>query len=141
MIRVEMERNNGDFGFEIKDSMGHVLETDSSSDSGGKDSGFRPMQLLLAGLGSCSAIDMVSILQKQRQTISHFKIVIEGEREHGVIPSLWTNINMHFHLSGNIDHDKASRAAQLSVEKYCSVAETLRRAGATIKWTLDIIPS
>ena len=134
-----MQRTSGNYGFEVKDSMGHSLQTDSSRDNGGDDGGFRPMQLMLAALGSCSAIDMVSILQKQKQTLTGLKIIIEGEREHDIIPSLWKKIRVQFELSGDINFDKAKRAAELSIEKYCSVAETLRRAGATISYTMEIV--
>lgn len=139
MIRIEMQRTNGNYGLEVRDSMGHLLQTDSSKENGGSDTGFRPMQLMLAALGSCSAIDMISIIQKQKQTLTGFKIIIEGEREHGVIPSLWKTIHVHFQLSGDINLDKAKRAAQLSIEKYCSVAETLRRADASISYSTEII--
>ena len=139
MIRIELQRNSGNYSFIARDSMGHLLQTDSSKENGGDDNGFRPMQLMLAALGSCSAIDMVSILQKQKQIISNLKIIIEGEREQDVIPSLWKNIQVHFELSGNLNLDKANRAAELSIEKYCSVAETLRRGGTTISHTLKIV--
>ena len=139
MIRIELQRNSGNYSFTARDSMGHLLQTDSSKENGGDDNGFRPMQLMLVALGSCSAIDMVSILQKQKQIISNLKIIIEGEREQDVIPSLWKNIQGHFELSGNLNLDKANRAAELSIEKYCSVAETLRRGGTTISHTLKIV--
>jgi putative redox protein len=138
MIRIEMERKNGDFGFEAKDANGNEIETDSSPETGGLGAGFRPMQLLLAALGSCSAIDIVSILKKQRQTISGFKIAVEGEREKDVIPSLWKNIHVSFHLEGDLEQEKAKKAATLSIEKYCSVAETLRRSGTEINWDLTV---
>ena len=139
MIRIELQRTSGNYSFNARDSMGHLLQTDSSKENGGDDNGFRPMQLMLAALGSCSAIDMVSILQKQKQIISNLKIIIEGEREQDVIPSLWKNIQVHFELSGNLNLDKAKRAAELSIKKYCSVAETLRRGGTTISHTLKIV--
>ena len=138
MIRIEMERSNGNFGFDVKDESGHLLQTDSSTENGGKGEGFRPMQLLLAALGSCSAIDIVSILKKQRQNIEGFRIVIEGEREKDVIPALWKTVVMKFYLQGAIETEKAQKAAKLSVDKYCSVAETLRRAGAVITWEVNI---
>lgn len=133
-----MERTNGDYGFTVTEALGHQLKTDAGSSTGGDDSGFRPMQLLLAALGSCSAIDLVSILKKQRQEISEFRIVIVGEREEGKIPSLWKQIHMQFNLSGKIEKEKADKAAALSINKYCSVAETLRRAGTDITWEIDV---
>jgi putative redox protein len=65
-------------------------------------------------------------------------MVIEGEREQGTIPSLWKEVKMLFVVSGDIDAEKAQKACALSIEKYCSVAETLRRGGATIRWELKV---
>ena len=92
-------------------------------------------------LGSCSAIDMVSVLKKQRQTIEQFKILVAGEREQDTIPSLWKSIKISFELHGDIDKEKAVKAGALSIEKYCSVAETLRRAGTEITWEVNVINS
>ncbi|MEP6949869.1 MAG: OsmC family protein [Ginsengibacter sp.] len=139
MNTIKMERITGDYGFEVKDENGHILHTDSSIDNGGSNYGFRPMQLILSALGSCSAIDMVSVLKKQRQTVERFKIKVEGEREQDTIPSLWKSINVSFELHGNIDKEKAEKAGALSIEKYCSVAETLRRGGTEITWQVNVI--
>jgi putative redox protein len=65
---------------------------------------------------------------------------IEGEREAGVEPSLWQDVTIIFELKGNIDPSKARRACELSMEKYCSVAETLRRAGCDLKWDVKVVP-
>jgi putative redox protein len=141
MARIEMSRTTGDFGFEVKDEMGHILSTDSSKENGGLESGFRPMQLVLCALGSCSAIDMVSILKKQRQEINNLSIIIDGEREKEKIPSLWKSVSVSFQLTGNVDKEKAEKAATLSMEKYCSVAETLRRGGTSITWNVSVSKS
>jgi len=138
MIRVEIERIHGDYGFEAKDALGHAVRLDTSPETGGDNFGVRPMQMLLLGLGACSGIDIISILKKQRLKVESYKAIIEGEREKDVEPSLWTKINVQFFLEGNIDNDKARRACQLSIEKYCSVAETLRRAGAELSWTVAV---
>ncbi len=138
MIRIEINRVEGDFGFEASDAYGHTARLDTSPETGGQNFGIRPMQMLLMGLGACSGIDVISILKKQRQSVTRYKTVIEGQREKGVEPSLWTNIEMTFEMDGEIDPEKAHRACQLSIEKYCSVAETLRRAGANITWKIII---
>ncbi|HYE54020.1 MAG TPA: OsmC family protein [Chitinophagaceae bacterium] len=138
MIRIEIDRIQEDFGFEARDQYGHTVRLDTSPETGGQQFGVRPMQMLLMGLGGCSGIDIVSILKKQRQAVEHFRMVIEGEREQGKEPSLWTNINMVFELKGDIDPAKARKACELSIEKYCSVAETLRRAGAEIRWRVVV---
>lgn len=139
MIKVELERVNGDFGFEARDANGHVVRLDTSPETGGTNFGVRPMQMLLMGLGGCSGIDIVSILKKQRQVIEGFQMKIEGEREAGADPSLWKRVTIVFELKGNIDLAKATRACELSMEKYCSVAETLRQAGCQINWDVRIV--
>ena len=140
MAKIELSRVSGDFGFEAKDENGHTVKMDSNLQSGGLDFGVRPMQMLLMGLGGCSAIDVVGILKKQRQEVRDYKMVINGDREPGVEPSLWKDVDMEFHLYGNIDTDKAQKAADLSVNKYCSVAATLVKAGADIKYKVFVHP-
>jgi putative redox protein len=134
MIHVDVKLANGEFGFEASDAFGHMVRLDTSPDSGGKNFGVRPMQMLLMGLGACSGIDILSILKKQRQTVESFRMTIDGEREKGVDPSLWKYIKIIFELTGKIDPEKARRACELSMEKYCSVAATLRGAGCTLEW-------
>src|SRR5580704_12289745 len=119
MIKIEVERTSGDFGFEARDAYGHVVKLDTSPETGGTNFGVRPMQMLLMGLGGCSGIDIVSILKKQRQTVDGFHMDISGEREDGKDPSLWKKIHIVFRLEGKIDPDKAKKACELSIEKYC----------------------
>lgn len=134
MALMHLHRSHNDYGFTATDSGGHKLTIDIPEQQGGNGEGFRPMQLLLAGLGGCSAVDIVSILKKQKQEIKDFSIDIDGEREPGKEPSIWQNAQIRFHLTGEIDPAKAFRAVELSINKYCSVAETLRRAGAELSW-------
>jgi putative redox protein len=138
MVKVELERVNGTYGFEARDAGGHTVKIDTSPETGGENFGVRPMQLLLMGLGGCSGIDILSILKKQRQNVTGFRMRIEGEREPGKDPSLWKNIDLVFELNGDVDRDKAEKAVALSMEKYCSVSETLKRAGATMSWKVVI---
>jgi putative redox protein len=138
MVKVEIERANGAFGFEAKDASGHIVKIDTSPETGGQDYGVRPMQLLLMGLGGCSGIDILSILKKQRQEVKDFKIYIEGERQKVEGASLWNDLTVVFELTGNIDKDKAEKACALSIDKYCSVAETLRKSGSGIKWKVIV---
>lgn len=100
--------------------------------------GVRPMQSLLMGLGTCSGIDIVAILEKQRQEYDTFELKITAEREQDKVPALWTKAHIDFILQGNLDPDKVKRAAELSIDKYCSVAETLRRAGCEITYTVQL---
>ena len=139
MIEVNLKRLNGDFGFEGTDAKGHTVRMDTSDETGGENFGIRPMQMLLMGLGGCSAIDIVMILKKQRQEVKDFSIKIEGEREKGKEPSLWEDIKVVFTLTGKIDKEKAERACELSMNKYCSVAETLRRGNTKLSWEVVVV--
>ena len=132
MPTIELARISGDFGFEAKDENGHVVKMDSSPESGGQNYGVRPMQMLLMGLGGCSAIDVIMILKKQRQDVRDYKMIIKGNREAGKEPSLWKEITIEFHIYGKVDEDKAKKAVDLSLNKYCSVAATLVGSGTTI---------
>ena len=138
MIEINLRRVEGDFGFEAKDANGHTVQLDTSAETGGNNFGVRPMQMLLMGLGGCSAIDIVMILKKQRQTIEDFSMKITGEREPGKEPSLWANAKIVFTLKGTIDKEKAYRACELSMNKYCSVAETLRKSGTELTWEVVV---
>ncbi len=135
---IELKQLDKGFHFEAKDASGHSVHIDAGENIGGKDQGFRPMQMLLAGLGGCSAIDIVMILKKQRQTIDSFEIGIDGEREADKQPSLWKSIQIHFKLKGQIDIEKAERAVALSMDKYCSVSKTLEIAGAAITYKVSV---
>lgn len=138
MIEINVNRIEGDCGFEATDAAGHTIKMDTSPETGGVNFGVRPMQVLLMGLGGCSGIDIVMILKKQRQTVEHFSMKIEGERQTGKEPSLWENVRIVFHLKGVIDEEKAYRACELSMNKYCSVAETLRLGGTKLTWDVKV---
>ena len=140
MIKVELARVQNDYGFEATDAYGHKVQMDTSPESGGHNFGVRPMQMLLMGVAGCSAIDVISILKKQRQEVRDYKMIVNGEREVGKEPSLWKNIFVDFHIYGNVDEDKAKRAVELSMDKYCSVSATLKAAGADIKWNVFVHP-
>lgn len=134
MALIEAFLSQKDYGMDIRDADGHVMRMDIPIDQGGNGSGFRPMQSLLAALCGCSSVDIISILKKQRQELINLKIDADGKREEGTEPSLWKQVDVKFFLEGNIEATKAKRAVDLSIEKYCSVAETLRKAGAFIQY-------
>lgn len=136
-VIIQMQKKSGIYySFNARDEKGNTVDVDAS-DAGSPHFGTRPMQMVLMALGSCSGIDIISMLNKQKQTISNFRIAVTGVRR-SEIPSLWQDIHMDFDLGGELDYPKVWRACHLSIEKYCSVAETLRRAGATIKWNLMV---
>ncbi|WP_298302201.1 OsmC family protein [Hydrotalea sp.] len=140
MTTIEVKRVDDAYAFVGTDSNGHTIRTDGAVEIGGHNSGCRPMQTLLMGLGGCSGVDIVSILKKQRQEITDFTMTIQAEREQGKEPALWKYIHIHFVFKGNVDAEKAKKACALSIDKYCSVAATLKAAGCTIEWDAAVIP-
>jgi len=138
MALMNAELTNPDYGFTVIDEKNHSIFIDIPVEQGGNGGGMRPMQTVLAALCGCSGVDVVGILKKQRQTYTSLKIFVDGEREQGKEPSLWQQVRVKFEFQGTLDPAKAFRAAELSITKYCSVAETLRRAGATITFTVIV---
>jgi putative redox protein len=133
-MRVTLERQNDAVHFVAHTEAGGVVPIDGGPAAGGQGLGARPMELLLAGLGGCSGIDVVGILKKQREPVTGMTITVEGEREQGKEPSLFTRIHVHFAIRGPLDDAKVARAVELSMAKYCSVARTLEKS-ASITWS------
>ncbi len=140
MIKIELNRIDKDFNMEAVNEVGNKIQMDAGPNDGGHELGMRPMQLLLVAFGGCSAIDLIGILRKQREPLQDLKITITGEREQGVVPSLYTEVHAHFRLFGNVDPEKAQKAVSLSVDKYCSVAKTLEKT-ARVTHSFEIINS
>jgi len=138
MVKIEIHRIDQDFRMEAVNDKGNSIVMDAGAADGGHDSGMRPMQLLLAAFGGCSAIDLISILRKQREPLEDLKITVTGEREQGVVPALYSEVHAHFKLYGAINNEKAERAVQLSVDKYCSVAKTLEKS-AKVSYSFEIV--
>jgi putative redox protein len=124
-MRITLERVNDATHFRARNPEGVAIELDGSPDVGGHDLGMRPMQMLLAALGGCSGIDVVSILQKMRQPIDTMTIDVDGHRESVDDHSVWKTIHVTFTLTGALDASKVRHAVDLSLTRYCSVAKTL----------------
>lgn len=137
-MKIEINRLNDGYWMEAVNEGGNKMQMDASPDIGGTDHGFRPMQLLLTALGGCSAIDVISILKKQKQELKDIAITVTGEREKEAVPSLFSKVHVHFSLHGNLEEEKVKKAVSLSVEKYCSVARTLEKT-ATVTHSFEIV--
>lgn len=140
MARITIERADDGFAFTATGDNGQSIRMDAAETIGGRNSGVRPMQTLLMGLGGCGGIDILSILSKQKQDTSGFYMVIDAEREEGKEPALWKKVMIHFHFGAGVDPEKAARACALSIDKYCSVAATLRAAGCQVEWKIEQTP-
>ena len=117
---------------------GHSVVMDGSPDAGGRDLGIRPMEMLLLGLGGCTAFDVISILRKSRQNVIDCEINIEAERA-TEIPKVFTQIHLHFVVSGReLKADRVEKAVNLSADKYCSASQMLGKV-ATITHDFEIV--
>lgn len=136
-MKINIKRTDDDYQMLATNENGNTIVMDGADTIGGHNSGMRPMQLLLSALGGCSAIDVILVLKKQRQTIDSFEIEVDGEREQIDNYSLFRDITIHFKLKGDIEYAKAERAVKMSLEKYCSVAKTLEPT-AKINFKLSV---
>ena len=132
-MKVTLDRINSDYLFEAKSNSGSSIFIDNSSVDEAK--GASPMELLLMGVGGCSAIDVISILKKQRQDIKSYRMEVTGGREVVREAKPFNSMHVAIHLEGDIDEAKAIRAAELSFDKYCSVSITLEQ-GVEIDYSI-----
>ncbi len=113
---------------------GHSVVMDGPPDDGGRDMGVRPMEMVLLGMGGCTAFDVVHILKKGRQQITDCHVELEAERAADV-PKVFTKIHAHYIIKGkSLDAKKIERAVAMTAEKYCSVSIML---AATVEITHD----
>lgn len=130
----------GGMKFEAIPPSGSRFVLDALPDVGGSGAGPSPVETLLAAVGACAAMDVISILQKKRQNVTAYRVEIEGERvPPGTWPRPFLSIVVRHVVSGpDIDPAAVARAVQLSDEKYCSVISTLRQAPTvTSEWVVE----
>jgi putative redox protein len=117
---------------------GHAVVMDGPPESGGRNLGPRPMEMLLLGMGGCTAFDVVYILQRARQPVLDCVVELEAERADEA-PKVFTKIHVHFIVSGRgLSEKQVERAVQLSAEKYCSASLMLAKA-ATITHDFEVV--
>jgi len=136
-MEINLIRKNDKFNFEAVNTGGQTVELDANPSIGGEGKGFRPMEMLLVGLGGCSGIDMVNVLTKQKEVLKDIKIKINATRREEEIPSIFEVIDIHFDLYGTLNVQKVERALALTFEKYCSVSNIIGRS-ATINFAYTI---
>ena len=107
---------------------GHAVVLDGAPENGGRNIGMRPMEMLLIGMGACTAFDVVTILKKARQPILDCVAEINAARA-DEIPKVFTTIHVHFIITGNnLNQTQVERAVKLSAEKYCSASIMLSKS-------------
>jgi putative redox protein len=133
-MKVTLNRINEDYLFEAKGANDVPVLIDNKTNDIAK--GASPMELMLMAVGGCNAIDIVSILKKQRQEVTSYKIGVEGKRKDTGYAKPFEAIHLIIYLEGNIVAEKAKKAAALSFEKYCSVSMTL---GPSVDISYEIV--
>jgi len=136
-MNINLIRKSGKFNFEAENENGFTVELDAKAAIGGDGKGFRPMEMLLIGLGGCSGIDMVNVLSKQKEPLADIKIAINASRKDEEMPPIFDVINIHFNLFGDLNASKVERALEMTFNKYCSVSNILGRS-AKINFTYEI---
>jgi putative redox protein len=122
--RIKLAEN---MTFVAESGSGHAVVVDASPEVGGRNLGARPMELVLMGLGTCSAIDVVHILRKARQPIVDCVVDLDADRAEKD-PKVFTRIHMHYVVSGRgLDRAQVERAIGLSKDKYCSATAMLAK--------------
>ena len=122
-MKVTLDRINDDFLFDAKGPNGVSVHIDNKTAD--TVQGASPMELVLMAIGGCNAIDIISILNKQRQPIDGYRVEVTGEREEVLQARPFKAAHVVVYLEGDINPAKALRAAQLSFDKYCSVSITM----------------
>jgi len=123
--------------FRAETGSGHLLNMDGAPEAGGRNLAPRPMELMLAGAGGCTAFDVVLILKRGRQDVRDCSVRLEADRA-DTDPKIFTRIRFHYTITGkNLKPDSVERAIHLSAEKYCSASIMLgKTAEITHDWTI-----
>jgi len=137
-MTVNLHRLDDAFHLRATNEEGQTTESDGGPAIGGHNAAMRPMQLLLSAVGSCSSIDIILLLKKQRQTLDDIRIAVTGTRREEA-PRIFTGIHVAYTLVGDIDDKKAERACRLSMEKMCSVSLMLKAGGVEVTWAYEVV--
>lgn len=124
-MELKLKKTAGLFGMELENERGLTIKLDASTDLGGNNDGYRPMELLAGSLAGCSSIDVLHILNKQKIQPKTFEVTTIATRVENQIPAVFKSIKLIFSTSSEVPLEKLERAAALSVEKYCSVSKML----------------
>jgi putative redox protein len=123
-MKLDLKLIESPFVLEVKNESGISIKIDATEKIGGKNKGMRPMELLASSLAGCMSIDILLILQKQRQEITFYEVTIDANRKDAV-PAVFETIHLVFSFNREVDLEKAAAAVKLSHEKYCSVSASL----------------
>ena len=137
-MNISLKRVNDTVRFEATNARGHKVLIEGSKNIGGEDLAPSPTEYLVMSHAACTAIDVVELLKKMRQPLTHLEIESESERAQDQVPKLFTHIHLHYKIYGNVKKAKAEKAISLSIEKYCTVSRMIDHI-AKITHSFEII--
>jgi len=137
MIEVKMSWGGG-MKFEGVSAFGHTMITDGGKPAGGNEEGFKPTELILYGIAGCTGIDVVRILEKQRQKLESLEIEVRAFQNEEY-PKPFHTFEVKYIAKGkNLNPDKLAKAIELSESKYCVVSQTMQEK-AEVKTSFEIV--
>lgn len=134
-MNIQLKQYNNHKVFEASNSTGYSLLVGTTANN--SVNAIRPMELMLVSLASCSSIDIIEILNKQKQTNFKYDVKVTSERVKDKVPSIFKEISINFIFSGDISYQKIQKAINLSLDKYCSVSKIIEQT-AKIKHTITL---
>ncbi len=132
-MNVQLQQVDDEIQFQAQSESGYEFMVASADEL----EGVSPMEMVALGLGSCSSVDILSILEKQRQSVDRYDVDVDATRAEEEVPAVFTELHVHYTVEGDVDPDKLRRAIELSLDKYCSVSRMLE-ATATISYAFTV---
>ncbi len=133
-MKIELNQYNKHQIFKATSESGYSLLVGRAE--GNNINAIKPMELLLVSLASCSSIDIISILNKQRQIDFSYQVKVDSKRKTDEVPAIFEEITLRYIFKGDVSPKKAKRAVDLSLEKYCSVSKIIEE---TVKIKYQVI--
>ncbi len=125
-MNVIISRTDDAFQMKALNGAGKEVVMDASEQAGGQGSGVSPMEMVLMAIGGCSSIDIIDILKKQKVRVADLRVSVKGDRSE-TVPKVFKKVEVSFEIDGDVPPSKALRAADLSMEKYCSVSQMISK--------------
>ncbi len=139
-MKIKLKRLDAGVLFEAETSRGHRVRVEGARELGGTDSVPSPMEYLLISQMGCTAIDIVDMLRKMRQPLVRLEMDAEAQRAEDKVPRIFNHIHLHYVFYGEVKPEKAARAIDMSVNRYCTVSKMIDRV-ARITTSFDILPA
>ncbi len=138
-MKITLKRINDAVRFEASNERGHAVIVEGGRNAGGQDEAPAPTELFMMSQAACTAVDIVELLKKMRQPLTHLEIEAEGLRAQDQVPKIFTGIHLHYKIYGNVAEGKADKAISMSIEKYCTISKMIDQV-AKLTYSFEIFP-